>query len=172
MAETGIFSNLMFPGLNMNNHGCKKEGIKVTSNLPLQMSLYFNVVFAPVWGIVILLFLDKNYHTYNDLYKYIIITVVCTVFIMEVVRLYLGYEGNLKIKIPELAGFWMVSILLQFPLQCLLLFHPYFKMYILEKVVQGIMLLMLSIQLIFGFHALKYTATEQAKYVQMKKQNQ
>lgn len=33
------------------------------SNLPLQMSLYFNVIFAPLWCIPIILFLNENVGT-------------------------------------------------------------------------------------------------------------
>ena len=36
---------------------------------------------------------------------------------MQVVRLYLGYLGNLGEKVPELAGFWLLTILLQLPMQ-------------------------------------------------------
>jgi hypothetical protein len=35
-------------------------GNEVTSNLPLQMSLYFNVVFAPFWMTIILLYLKDT----------------------------------------------------------------------------------------------------------------
>ena len=35
----------------------------------------------------------------------------------QVVRLYLGYLGNLGERVPELAGFWLLTILLQLPMQ-------------------------------------------------------
>ncbi|KAG5899907.1 hypothetical protein JTB14_002459 [Gonioctena quinquepunctata] len=142
---------------------------EVLSNLPLQMALYFNVVFAPIWAIVILLFLERNYHSYNELYKYVTVTIVATIILVEILRLYLGYEGNLKDKIPELAGSWMLSLLLQFPLQAYLLFNQYFQMYILEIIVQSIMFIMLCIQLISGYRAMKYTAVQQTNFFKLKK---
>ena len=38
----------------------------------------------------------------------------------QVVRLYLGYLGNLGERVPELAGFWLLTILLQLPMQVIL----------------------------------------------------
>ncbi|CAH0555180.1 unnamed protein product [Brassicogethes aeneus] len=75
-----------------------ETGFEVMSNLPLQMSLYFNVIFVPLWGLLLTLFLVENFYSYTELYKFIVITILSTIFIMEILRLYLGYEGNLKDK--------------------------------------------------------------------------
>lgn len=176
---------------------------ELNANLPLQMALYFNVTFFPVWLIIILQLLlnmvTNYYHNnfkfsftvvqyacYSELYKFIAVAVIFTVITIEAFRLYLGYEGNLRDKvvlqpklwedvififfqIPELAGFWMISLLLQFPLQNLLLLNPYFNMRILETSVQSIMVLMLIVELISGYFALKYTAAQQANYFRIMK---
>ncbi|XP_028137315.1 transmembrane protein 17-like [Diabrotica virgifera virgifera] len=149
-----------------------KHNRKMRSNLTLQMSLYFNLIFLPIWSIVIILFMNKNYYSYDELYRYISVTVVSTIFGVELLRIYLGYEGNLKDKIPELAGFWMLSILLQLPLQGFLLFNPYFRMYVLEIIVQAVMFILLCIQLISGYCAIKFTASEQTAVYKLKKQRQ
>ena len=48
----------------------------------------------------------------------ILINIITIIIIMEqVVRLYLGYLGNLGERVPELAGFWLLTILLQLPMQ-------------------------------------------------------
>jgi transmembrane protein 17 len=133
------------------------------------MSLYFNVVFAPFWMTIILLYLKDTYICFGEIYKFIVITIISTVFATELARLYLGYKGNLEDKIPELAGFWMLSSLLQFPLQAFLLLNPYFKFHIIEIVVQSIMLLMLGVQLISSYCALKFTAAQQATYFRIMK---
>lgn len=78
---------------------------------------------------------------------------------------------NKFFQIPELAGFWMISLLLQLPLQGFLLLNPYFYLRILEICVQGIMFLMLIIQLVSGYFALKYTAAQQATYFRIMKLN-
>lgn len=40
-----------------------------------------------------------QYPFYDELYKYITVTIVVTSFAIEIVRLYLGYEGNLRDKV-------------------------------------------------------------------------
>ncbi|KAB0795444.1 hypothetical protein PPYR_12283 [Photinus pyralis] len=162
-------SEKVFPGIShkiSDNDNIENE---VMSNLPLQMALYFNVVFAPVWFVIIVIFLKENFDCYSELYKFLSVTVIVSILIAEVLRLYLGYEGNLRDKIPELAGFWMLSVLLQFPLQSLLLFNPYFNLYVVEVFVQSVMLLLLSAQLFFGYRALKFTALTQAAYFKLVK---
>ena len=44
-------------------------------------------------------------------------TVLVATTIIEITRLYLGYLGNLTEKVPELAGFWLLTVLLQLPMQ-------------------------------------------------------
>ena len=66
---------------------------------------------------------DVKYHLLNYLYKFVLVTILVAIIIIEVVRLYLGYLGNLTEKVPELAGFWLLTILLQLPLQGFLLFN-------------------------------------------------
>ncbi|XP_019864583.1 transmembrane protein 17-like [Aethina tumida] len=164
---TAVSENV-FPGISKKIDE-ELYGYEVMSNLPLQMSLYFNVIFAPLWCILIILFLNENFQLYTELYKFIIITIIVTIFAIEVLRLYLGYEGNLKDKVPELAGFWMLSVLLQFPLQMFLLLNPFFGLNVVEVVAQGLMCLLLCLQLIFGYLALKYTALQQAAYFRIMK---
>lgn len=72
-------------------------------------------------------------------------------------------------QIPELAVFWMLSALLQFPLQGFLLCNPIFRMNIFEQIIQGFMFFLLFVQLIAGFVALKRTAKYQAKDFQIRK---
>lgn len=63
----------------------------------------------------------------------------------------------------------MISLLLQFPLQGLLLLNPYFNLRVLEFCMQTVMFIMLIIQLISGYFALKYTAAQQATYFRIMK---
>lgn len=73
------------------------------------------------------------------------------------------------LQIPELAGFWMLTLFLQFPLQSFLLFNPHFRLCVLEVVVQTVMVLFLMAQIVFGYFALKYTAAQQALYFRILK---
>lgn len=63
----------------------------------------------------------------------------------------------------------MLSVFLQFPLQGLLLFNPYFQLCVLETVCQSVIFILLVIQIVFGYVALRYTASQQAKYYKLKK---
>lgn len=60
-------------------------------------------------------------------------------------------------QIPGLAGFWMLSLLLQTPLQLLLL-HPSLLPSVVEYVTQAVMCLLLVFQLLSGFFALQSVA--------------
>ena len=46
-------------------------------------------------------------------------TIFVIMSVCECIRLYFGYLGNLQERVPELAAFWMVTLILQIPL-CLL----------------------------------------------------
>lgn len=82
---------------------------------------------------------------------------------IEILRIYLGYFGNLTEKIPEVAGFWMLSILLQLPLQTFLLASTQLLLEPIEYTVQTIMLILLVSQLIIGYFALQLAARHQAR---------
>ncbi|KAL1488518.1 hypothetical protein ABEB36_014984 [Hypothenemus hampei] len=162
-------SRNIFPCLALSKTSGKLDN-QVKSNLPLQMAAYFNVIFLPVWIIVLTQFLIENYSKFSQLVQVLIVTIISTTFLIEVVRMYMMYEGNLNDKIPELAGFWMLSVFLQVPLQGVLLFNPYFKLRVLEIVCQSVIFVLLIIQIIFGYVGIKYTASQQAKYYSGKRE--
>ncbi|XP_012282391.1 transmembrane protein 17B-like [Orussus abietinus] len=158
-------SDRIFPGLAY--HDRKKEfydiGNQIMSSLPLQMALYINVWMFPFWFIIALGSLDVKYHTLSDVYKFITAAVLFIVSILECARLYLGYLGNLAEKIPELASFWLVSTLLQFPLELFLMLDNGTKPLLWEKISNGIMMSLLVIEIVTGTIALKRSADHHAK---------
>ncbi|XP_034243312.1 transmembrane protein 17-like [Thrips palmi] len=138
-------------------------GHEITSCLPLQMSLYFNVIFFPFWIATTLTMLSFKYEYLSTIYKFILILILVCLIIIECVRLYLGYLGNLSEKVPELAGFWVLSIVLQLPLHLLLLFSPPLWPLPAETAVEIVMLVLLLTQLGSGFFALRKSALHQAR---------
>ncbi|XP_074197299.1 transmembrane protein 17 isoform X1 [Camelus bactrianus] len=199
----GNFSRTMFSDSNRTgpeySEGPDNE---MVSSLALQMSLYFNAYFFPLWwvssitmlqvkvnpcfttatvssaipGVVTLsiklkyilffkslvsftlckilqtcLFLCFQYSVLPDYYKFIVVTVIILVTLIEVIRLYLGYMGNLQEKVPELAGFWLLSLLLQLPLILFLLFNEGLTNLPLEKAVHIIFTTFLTFQVISAF---------------------
>lgn len=106
--------------------------------------------------------------------------------IIECVRLYLGYLGNLSekvgfnhlifplfviktcqyfvtVQVPELAGFWVLSIVLQLPLHLFLVFCPPVRPLPAECAVECVMIFLLASQLLTGFFALRKSALHQAR---------
>ncbi|KAI3370793.1 hypothetical protein L3Q82_007327 [Scortum barcoo] len=106
---------------------------RVLSSLHLQMSLYFNMWFFPLWWISETVMLHLKYPALPDYYKFILVTVLILMTLIEAIRLFLGYAGNLQEKVPELAGFWLLSILLQFPLILFQLFNEAILIQPLER---------------------------------------
>ncbi|XP_029377870.1 transmembrane protein 17B [Echeneis naucrates] len=128
---------------------------RVLSSLPLQMSLYFNMWFFPWWWISEIVMLHLKYAALPDYYKFILVTVLIVMTLIEAIRLYLGYAGNLQEKVPELAGFWLLSILLQFPLVLFQLFNEAILIQPLERGVHIVLTIFILTQAISGFVALR-----------------
>ncbi|KAI4500869.1 hypothetical protein M0802_004080 [Mischocyttarus mexicanus] len=158
-------SDHIFPGLAY--HDRKKEfydiGNQIQSSLPLQMALYFNVHFLPIWFFIGVISLDYKYFQLTDVYKFITVAVFLLISVLECTRLYLGYLGNLDEKIPELASFWLISTLIQFPLELFLLLDSRTMLNFIEQIVNSVMVFFLSIEIIFGTIALKNSAYHHAK---------
>ncbi|KAM6309577.1 transmembrane protein 17 [Podargus strigoides] len=128
---------------------------EIVSSLPLQMSLYFNVYFFPFWWLSTVVMLHLKYPALSEYYKIMLVTVMILASLIEVIRLYLGYMGNLQEKVPELAGFWLLSLLLQLPIILFLLFNEGLKIQPLERAVHSILALFLTFQVIAAFVTLK-----------------
>ncbi|XP_076863441.1 transmembrane protein 17B [Brachyhypopomus gauderio] len=127
----------------------------VVSSLPLQMSLFFNMWFFPFWWISEVVMLHLKYPALQDYYKFILITILILMTLIEAIRLYLGYAGNLQEKVPELAGFWLLSLLLQFPLILFQLFNEAILIQPLERGVHIILASFILVEALSGFAALR-----------------
>ncbi|KAM9211768.1 transmembrane protein 17 isoform 2-T2 [Dugong dugon] len=152
----GNFSRTVFSDSNRTgpeyNEGPDDE---MVSSLALQVSLYFNTYFFPLWWVSSIMMLHMKYPVLPDYYKFIVVTIIILVTLIEVIRLYLGYMGNLQEKVPELAGFWLLSLLLQLPLILFLLFNEGLKSLPMEKAIHIIFTLFLTFQVVAAFLALK-----------------
>uniref|UniRef100_A0ABI7VR70 Transmembrane protein 17 n=2 Tax=Felidae TaxID=9681 RepID=A0ABI7VR70_FELCA len=128
---------------------------EMVSSLALQMSLYFNTYFFPLWWVSSIMMLQMKYSVLPDYYKFIVVTVIIIITLIEAIRLYLGYMGNLQEKVPELAGFWLLSLLLQLPLILFLLFNEGLTNLPLEKAIHIIFTLFLTFQVVSAFVTLR-----------------
>uniref|UniRef100_A0A1B6CYK2 Transmembrane protein 17 n=1 Tax=Clastoptera arizonana TaxID=38151 RepID=A0A1B6CYK2_9HEMI len=158
-----VLSNTSGHTKNINDFQIQKNSKELPSSFLLQLSLYFNTAFLPVWLLIIIIMLPTKYHYLSDIYKFFTIVTYVTSIVTECIRLYLGHIGNLSEKIPEMAAFWMLSILLQAPLQLFFLLNTALLPSILECTAQSIMLVFLIIQLGIGFFALKNSAQHLAE---------
>ncbi|XP_029952528.1 transmembrane protein 17B [Salarias fasciatus] len=141
---------------------------RVLSNLQLQMSLYFNMWFFPLWWISETVMLHLKYHAIGDHYKFVLVTILCLMTLIEAIRLYLGYTGNLQEKLPELAGFWLLTILLQFPLILFQLLNEAILILPLERSVHIIFTTFILTQVFFGFAALRDIVRQREQFVLQK----
>jgi transmembrane protein 17 len=82
--------------------------------------------------------------------------------IVEATRLYLGYIGNLQEKVPELAGFWLLTLVIQFPLLLFLLLNSATIVLPLERGVHTPMLVFLVVEILVGYWAIRTMVHAQA----------
>ncbi|CAH1725812.1 hypothetical protein AGLY_009847 [Aphis glycines] len=142
----------IFPSLPPEEKVGSAFGNEIVSSLPLQMSLHFNIVYFPFWLYTFLSLISFKLSCLSMLIQIIISVSLFLILILECARLYLGVQGNLNEKIPDLAAFWMFSLILQLPLQLVFLCLNTMPV---EIAVHGIMCVLLLSQLIFGFIVLR-----------------
>lgn len=139
------------------------DGNETRSNLPFQMVLYVNLWLFPAWLSIVIVSLDAKYNSLTSIYKLIAIMVLLISLISEVLKLYLGYVGNLSGKIPELASCWFISTLIRFPLEMFLLLDRGILSRFSEIFVNRVMISLLLVEIVTGILALKNLANYRAK---------
>ncbi|XP_050762822.1 transmembrane protein 17B-like [Gymnogyps californianus] len=133
---------------------------EVLASLPLQMMLYFNVYYFPVWCLAEGMMLQLKYHLLPWHYQFLLAAAFLILSLAEGSRLYLGYVGNLQEKVPELAGFLLLSFLIQLPLLLFLLTDSHIIRLPLEMAMHSLFLAFLVAEITAAFLALK-TMTKQ-----------
>ncbi|KAM9331485.1 transmembrane protein 17B-like [Gastrophryne carolinensis] len=130
-------------------------GHEVVSSLPLQMALYFNVFFFPFWFLSEIIILVIKYDLLPGYYQFLMVTAIAIITVIESLRLYLGYIGNLHEKVPELAGFLLLTFLIQLPLVLFLLTDEEILILPLEYAVHVIYVIFLKTEILVSFFVLK-----------------
>ncbi|XP_061585845.1 transmembrane protein 17A [Cololabis saira] len=128
---------------------------ELVSHLPLQMLLYFNMFYFPCWWFSSVFMLEVKFHHLAGYYQALLITGLVLVTLIEVIRLYLGYIGNLKEKVPELAAFWLLSFMFQLPVLLFFVTDEGIIILPLERAVHSLYLLFLLAQILASFLALR-----------------
>ncbi|KAM6051033.1 transmembrane protein 17B-like [Theristicus caerulescens] len=101
-----------------------------------------------------------QYHLLPQHYQFLLVAAFLILSLAEGCRLYLGYVGNLQEKVPELAGFLLLSFLIQLPLLLFLLTDSHVIRLPLEMAVHSLFLAFLVAEIVAAFLALK-TMTKQ-----------
>ncbi|EFN88286.1 Transmembrane protein 17, partial [Harpegnathos saltator] len=96
-------------------------------------------------------------------YKYITVAVFIVVSILQGVRLFLGYLGNLAQKIPELTSFWLISVFIIFPLEVYILVNSITAVRFSETIINSIMLLTVTVEIVTGALTLNRFANHYTK---------
>lgn len=149
-------TDFIFPvSKDTRKHQSLRSDHDYISSLPFQMALYFNVFFAPFWFICSVVVLVVKFSSLIILYKIILVAAYSMFSIIEIIRLYLGYVGNLMERVPELAGSWLLTLLVQFPLIMLLLFNEQQNIYPLERSVNLVMAIFVWFEVICGYFAIR-----------------
>lgn len=78
--------------------------ILISSSLSLQIALFLNVYLAPIWASLSIyhLYVNADLENNEEDYESVLSVIFLTIAIpLEVVRLYLGYSGNLREKVGQ-----------------------------------------------------------------------
>ncbi|XP_026786836.3 transmembrane protein 17A [Pangasianodon hypophthalmus] len=140
----------------LKGHGVENEvSSKVSSHLPLQMFLYFNMFFFPFWWLSEIVMLDLKFTLLPGYYQCLMVVGMIIISVLEVLRVYLGYVGNLKEKVPELAAFWLISLAFQLPILLFFLTDEGLLILPLERVMHSLYLAFLLGEVLSSFVALR-----------------
>lgn len=156
-----------FPGVSFSQLGDSSYGNEVVSSLSLQMVIYFSALFFPCWLVTSLVMMTLKFQYVSNLYQFILVAIYFAVPLIEVIRLYIGHVGNLEEKVPELAGSWLLSLLLQLPLLLFLILVPGTWSLPMDYAVNSIFLIFVILHLIFGYQAINITAAHQTRLYHM-----
>ncbi|KAF7687228.1 transmembrane protein 17A isoform X1 [Silurus meridionalis] len=146
-----------YPG----GHGVENEVYsKASTHLPLQMLLHFNMFFFPFWSLSEIVMLHLKFTLLPGYYQCLMVSGIMIISILEVLRVYLGYIGNLKEKVPELAAFWLISIAFQLPILLFFLTDEGLIILPLERAVHSLYLAFILGEVFSSFLALRVMARE------------
>uniref|UniRef100_A0AAG5CTP9 Transmembrane protein 17 n=1 Tax=Anopheles atroparvus TaxID=41427 RepID=A0AAG5CTP9_ANOAO len=148
---------------------CDYEEEEVIANMWVQLLIQFNVYFSGVWVVVTIFFLNCEFANINGIEKILSILSLVVAIPLEVVRLYLGYTGNLMSAIPSFAAFLILSFLIQLPLQAYLLLATHTVQHLLPTVVQSITAGTLLLQIATGVPAMRKLSAFRRKQFQMQR---
>lgn len=138
-----------------------RSGHEYVSNLPLQIALYCNACYFPFWAITNAIAIAIKYPYINNLYITANLAVFVAFSVVEIIRLIVAYSGNLREKMPELAGSWMLTLIIQTPIILFMLFYEQLTITPPERAVNAIMAVLIIIEDVMMYFAVQVMNTYQ-----------
>ncbi|XP_017196227.1 transmembrane protein 17 isoform X2 [Oryctolagus cuniculus] len=124
---------------------------EMVSSLALQMSLYFNTYFFPLWWVSCIMMLQLKVSLRFSVCRGPFCAPLMLLHCPEME----WSQYFFKPQVPELAGFWLLSLLLQLPLILFLLFNEGLTNLPLEKAIHIIFTIFLTFQVVSAFLTLR-----------------
>lgn len=162
-----ILNGLSFEvSLVVFGHSHRDTGSEELSSLPLQVMLYFNnlmfpvVLFAGGWSVRTKM---TDWEELELNFFFVLITTIMFVVwaLLEAIRLFAGWPGNLKEKVPQLTGFVMLTGF-QVPISC---YHLFLQAGVtaFDRGLWTAVLLFTVPEMVFGFRTVKRLIRSQAE---------
>ncbi len=131
--------------------------IEIQSNLPLQIALYFNAFYSAIWSLFTLALFIGKMHLFGSMNNKKLVIIFLIIFIcvvvIEPIRIYAGWTGNLSERVPKTFAFLLLTIL-QFGLQIYL--SGFQSLNSPLNIIFGVVhLVFLSIEMVLGIYAIK-----------------
>ncbi len=128
------------------------------SDLPFQITLYYNSLFSLVYAAVLgSVQVDKYFNNITNIAPLIIISIW---FMIEPFRLYFGIRGNMKEKVPDLATYLLITVFPQLPVIVYLGFFQT-EYYPIDVILGSIMIIFLILSILFGFRSVRFLIKSQ-----------
>jgi transmembrane protein 17 len=121
------------------------------SSLGLQMVLYYNACFSVIFIVVMGSCAFQKAVQYH---RYVPSVAVGLFTLVEPVRLWFGFSGNLREKVPDLATYLLMTSFPQFPLVIYLAYLQRVK-YPIDSILGSMMLLLTILQSYYGLSSMK-----------------
>jgi transmembrane protein 17 len=131
--------------------------MEIHSNLPLQIALYFNAFYSAIWSLFTLALFIGKIHLFGSMNNKKLVIIFIIIFIcvvvIEPIRIYSGWTGNLSERVPKTFAFLLLT-LLQFGLQIYL--SGFQSLNSPLNIIFGVIhLVFLSIETVFGIYAIR-----------------
>ena len=134
------------------------------SSLGLQMMLYYNACLSLIFVVLMGSVAVQKAVYYH---RYVPVVAVTIFFLVEPARLYFGFSGNLREKVPDLATYLLMSIFPQFPIVTYLAYLQRVK-FPVDRIVGSFLLIFMIFQVAYGVTTMRlFIRTQTAQFMRV-----